>query len=45
VKRPSAAQAGDGFDDQILDGDTQQRTADAVRRRADHARPRHRRHA
>jgi hypothetical protein len=27
VKR-SAAQAGDGFDDKILDGDTQQRTAD-----------------
>jgi hypothetical protein len=27
VKR-SAAQAGDGFDDRILDGDTQQRTAD-----------------
>jgi hypothetical protein len=27
VKRP-AGQAGDGFDDQILDGDTQQRTAD-----------------
>ena len=27
VKRP-AAQAGDGFDDKILDGDTQQRTAD-----------------
>jgi len=27
VKR-SAAQGGDGFDDQILDGDTQQRTAD-----------------
>lgn len=27
VKRP-AGQAGDGFDDRILDGDTQQRTAD-----------------